>query len=673
MGTLLSRPTEPIPLSLASQPTGLGPQAAFSVTSSGQQPGPTDGTCSAEGPHLIGGRKPVDGITHDNAGRAGAAKKRASKRGSRRARPESMDAELELPVAQRPRLHGDTSNTRNSLNTRNVKREVSRSGAPQVPSTRANVVASSSARQLSPPQDIQHESTSTPGRILRPRPPPSIAGSQVSSSPAPQSRRGRKGGRNAIGGARNNSTSTPPPRPKRGRPPKSSSTTTAESPQPQHRAHTAAPTNARQPLVLHAGQVEPANYKIDLDDDGRWCHVRLDPGDFIYEYRPDGDKPNPSFNFPVVYSGQDSESEPELDNITYVKPEKMTDAEEDDEPVFCSHSSWARRGCMTDPPFHEEALNYAQVDGPAYYGPGARGGLPRPDGAVLTRFMRVPGDLQHPNMSALVRYPNFVKSTGPKSVIPLKGMAAKLGRIVVQTDHGGLVVKNDGGRRVPCMVPMDHTDLWYHYTVADAQSDITPDIMCLADGLCKSTPSRQWNPSIWCQIRWCRRCENFMHVLCMRRQQIHDLAFYADYLDEWDQSYLRYLLQEHDFAPDEPPRMPFGFDHDPDLGEDVHDEAEAYPMPQTTWAEVAALPIRRRTFPTEAPETNEVVIQHAVRQVLDGRGGDVVPDVREWLHGIAPQAGLRAAKTILNKNLRQSRHGKGARWFLCPACEAQII
>ncbi|TRM58377.1 hypothetical protein BD626DRAFT_573596 [Schizophyllum amplum] len=567
-----------------------------------------------------------------------------------------MAAEQELPAAQRPRLNGDASNTHSPSNTPNVKREVSPSGAQQVAGTRqANAVASSSARQLSPPHDTQRHRSNAPGRILRPRPLPSIPGSQISLSPAPPSRRSRKDGRTATGGTRNGSTSTPPPRPKRGPTRKTSSTATAGIPQPQNAA--AAPTTTRQPRELHAGPVEPANYKMGPDDDGKRRYEQLDPGDFVYLYRLDGKVPDPSFNFPVVDNGQDSESDPELDDSS--EPENTNDAEQDVKSTYRSRRWWARRGCMTVPPLHEVAVNRARVDGPAYHKHGARRGLPRPDGAVVTRFLGNPGDLQHANMKALIRCPEHLEFIGQKDVITRDEIKAKLNRIVVQTEHNGLVIKNDNERKVPCMVPMDYTDLWSRYAVADEQSDIILDVMCLNDGLCSSTPSCHWNPSVWCQVRWCRRCENFMHVSCLMESLslIHNLAFYADSLDKYEQSYLRYLLQEHEFAPDEPPRMPFGFDYDPDLADD------------TTWAEVAALPIRRRTFPTEAPETNEVVIQHAIQQVLDGRGGDVVPDVREWLHGIAPQAGLRAAKTILNKNLRQLRHGKD----LQPPPPAQLL
>ncbi|KAL1746887.1 hypothetical protein HDZ31DRAFT_33216, partial [Schizophyllum fasciatum] len=403
----------------------------------------------------------------------------------------------------------------------------------------------------------------------------------------------------------------------------------------------------------------------------------------IYEHREDGSKPDPAFRFPVEFAGDDSESDvgPEDTDITYIKPEMQGEDDEDAEPVQCSQRSWARRGCTSPPPFHEEAADYAQIVRPAYYEPGPireAAKFPRPEGAVITRFLRVPSDLRHENMNAVIRYPELVKRVGHEAVIPVKRIADRLCRIVVQTEHGGLVIKNVNGKKIPCLVPMDRNDLWTRYKVSDAHTDIIPDLICL-EGKgrkgCRMNPPRRWNPSTWNQVRWCRRCETFLHVVCIRHFEV-DLCMQAHRLDAYGQPYLRYHLEEHNFALDDPPRMPFADSADAELQDDVHDEMELFPMPRTTWHEVAALPIRRRTFPMEAPETNEIVIQHAIQQVAEGNGAAVVPDVDEWLHEIAPLAGLRGAKVILNKNLRQLRSvgkGSGPRWYLCPGCEAQIV
>ena len=207
---------------------------------------------------------------------------------------------------------------------------------------------------------------------------------------------------------------------------------------------------------------------------------------------------------------------------------------------------------------------------------------------------------------------------------------------------------------------------------ADIQLTQTPEIICIDRCSEKMTPAREWNPSTWNQVRWCRRCETFMHTLCITHYVV-DIADHADKLDGYGQPYLRYLLDGHLRQRTGPPRMSLDFNDDPELQGDAHDEAENHPMPLTTWQEVAVLPIRRRTFPMEAPETIEVVVQHAIQKVLAGHGADAVPDFGEWLHAIAPQAGLRAAKVILNKNLRQLRHGTPPRRYRCPRCLAQII
>ncbi|TRM58385.1 hypothetical protein BD626DRAFT_550729 [Schizophyllum amplum] len=198
------------------------------------------------------------------------------------------------------------------------------------------------------------------------------------------------------------------------------------------------------------------------------------------------------------------------------------------------------------------------------------------------------------------------------------------------------------------MAPMDFNDLWARYSVPDKNTDITLDLICTGGPQC----NQLWDPSNWGQIRWCRPCEKWFHARCLTHRV--DVAALETLLDVWGQGYLK-----------------------------------LYPMPKTTWAEVAALPIRRRTFPGEAPETIEVLIQHAIEQVEAGKGAEQVPDVGKrvpapgkrrgtgnacgWLRDICPEAGLRPAKVILNKNLRQLRNTDGPRRFLCPNCKAQIL
>ena len=125
----------------------------------------------------------------------------------------------------------------------------------------------------------------------------------------------------------------------------------------------------------------------------------------VYVAREDGRAPDAAFRFPVEYHCDDSESDVESGDThtAYIKPSKQ--AEEDDEdavPTIRSQRSWARRGCNSPPPFQDAAADFAQLLGPAYYHPGTAreaASLPRPDGAVVTRFLRVPGELRHYNMN----------------------------------------------------------------------------------------------------------------------------------------------------------------------------------------------------------------------------------------------------------------------------------
>ena len=108
---------------------------------------------------------------------------------------------------------------------------------------------------------------------------------------------------------------------------------------------------------------------------------------------------------------------------------------------------------------------------------------------------------------------------------------------------------------------------------------------------------------------------------------------------------------------------------------DMDDTLNRFPIPRSLrYEEVACLPIRRRTRPGFAPETNELFYQHAIDMVNAGEGRKIVrgADVAAWLEEKAPGLGTRALKFILRKDLRKLRKDT-IRRFLCTSCNAQII
>ncbi|KAL1727490.1 hypothetical protein EV714DRAFT_275535 [Schizophyllum commune] len=420
---------------------------------------------------------------------------------------------------------------------------------------------------------------------------------------------------------------------------------------------------------LYAGEPKPAIYSGIFVK-----NLKLTPGDFIYETREDGTVPNTHLPAPE-YTGDDSDSDvdPKETETDFIKEDGWGDPDiegDDAVSVIMSKRAWCRRlGSYDLPERGEGAVNFCEVVGPAY---SSRSPYPKaPSGIVVRRLQLVPAEVAPPSIASTSRYPELVRPVDRTDIVPNARVEGKVCRLLTLAAYGALVTDQAGK---PCFPPADYNDVWSRFDTVNGEVTIANFRICL-DGRCKASPPNEWNPSRYDQVRWCARCKNFFHTLCMKRQIIKDISDYADRFNAYGQPYLSYLLEQHVFPEDEPRRMRYGFTDDAEDHNDVHDERGLFPMPQTTWQEVAVLPIRRRTFPMETPETNEVVIQHAIQQVLDGHGADAVPDVSAsgWLHDISPQAGLRGAKFILNKNLRQLRHGTPPRRYLCPGCQAQIV
>ncbi|KAI5887607.1 uncharacterized protein SCHCODRAFT_01133259 [Schizophyllum commune H4-8] len=221
------------------------------------------------------------------------------------------------------------------------------------------------------------------------------------------------------------------------------------------------------------------------------------------------------------------------------------------------------------------------------------------------------------------------------------------------------------------MPPIESNDLWSRFTVNE-KGDIPPrELMCMEYG-CRH--GRIWEPGKTGQIRWCRRCERWMHAACISKQRADVDDLDREDLANFNQGYLTFLLDKdaRNRTDVSIQKLILGKDAARDV--DVHDNQNRINMPRTTWAEVACIPIRRRTRPGFAPETNELLVQHAIAMVEAGDGAKSVQGQRvaDWLSEKAPEAGARALKFILRKDLRKLRKD-AIRRFLCTNCNEQIL
>ncbi|KAL1698823.1 hypothetical protein EV121DRAFT_217514 [Schizophyllum commune] len=258
--------------------------------------------------------------------------------------------------------------------------------------------------------------------------------------------------------------------------------------------------------------------------------------------------------------------------------------------------------------------------------------------------------------------------------------AAHTFRVVDLSGHGELVVrKASDGHAQPCMSALEANDIHVRFVLQAGQTDINNrELICVPECL----SGRLYETATCNQVRWCRRCETWLHVACLNGQRVDDVKHYDERLGtEFEQSYLTYLwdprrrrltknfkIEPLDLAQN---------NRDTDYHWDVDDTKNRYPLLATPLAEIACLPIRRRSFPGYAPETNELLIQYAIQRVQSGRvdPDEKLPDLGEddWFHReVDPKAGLRAVKYILRKDLYELRTGR-MRWYLCIKCDKQIV
>ena len=164
-----------------------------------------------------------------------------------------------------------------------------------------------------------------------------------------------------------------------------------------------------------------------------------------------------------------------------------------------------------------------------------------------------------------------------------------------------------------------------------------------------------------------------MHIDCLKQNSISGAIYdFADCLGPWHQEYLFYAFKSN--RPTIGPRS-----HSPSFGtsyecdSDFNDAHDQIPWPDTTWAELACLPIRRRTRPGRAPQTIEALVCHAIYMCTLNSHLAHVPHPKAWLPYVSPQSGLRAAKIIVAHELRRFREDKGYSRYICINCHAGLV
>ncbi|KAI5887605.1 uncharacterized protein SCHCODRAFT_01103821 [Schizophyllum commune H4-8] len=288
--------------------------------------------------------------------------------------------------------------------------------------------------------------------------------------------------------------------------------------------------------------------------------------------------------------------------------------------------------------------------------------VPRAAGAQVHLYLRCPSDISDEHIDQAIRYPQLIKFAHAQS-IEISEMIGLIARIVDQSDH------TSG----PHMLPMESNDIWSALT-SDAATNIHLSLICLEDG-CKVR--QMWESERSGQIRYCRKCKIWLHVACLSSQPVTVDDIRRKDLVRFDQEYMSYLLDAGARKREqvEIKKLVLGQPEHKDLDMDVDDTLNRFPIPRSVrYEEVACIPIRRRTRPGFAPETNELFYQHAIDMVKAGKGRQMVrgADVATWLEGKAPGLGTRATKFILRKDLRKLRKDT-IRRFLCTSCNAQIV
>ncbi|KAL1751019.1 hypothetical protein FB107DRAFT_279082 [Schizophyllum commune] len=330
---------------------------------------------------------------------------------------------------------------------------------------------------------------------------------------------------------------------------------------------------------------------------------------------------------------------------------------------------------------HDVPLLYARLIAPAMHPARAeaarrgRRGPARANGAAVM-VLRQWAELEGPRAKTHLRNPERVAIEAPV-VVPCSRIVGQYCGAVDVSHLTELGIDNRHGRPRLAWPPMDGNDQYIRHRIPSIRTDVPEREYICADGLCL-VPGRIWDTTRRGQIRYCPNCLSFFHVGCLVRHGAEvALSDYVDFFGEREQAHLHFLLQ-----PDRPSAIPalpsviWGNDTGTDA--DVDDAANLFPWPHATCAELACVPLRRRTMPAQAPQSMETITQEAIRRTRAGMGAEVVPDPAEagWLRGpevVGVAERVRASKLIVIKELRRMRSGAGPRRFLCMNCHHQII
>ncbi|TRM55142.1 hypothetical protein BD626DRAFT_543763 [Schizophyllum amplum] len=264
---------------------------------------------------------------------------------------------------------------------------------------------------------------------------------------------------------------------------------------------------------------------------------------------------------------------------------------------------------------------------------------------------------------------------------------------VVDIRKGDLCIKVDeDGTRCFVLPPMQWNAIWCRFFVwdIDKRNGTGTDICFEGEDECGAEVPRRWSPAHMEYVRLCGQCFTIWHVLCLEThgKQVNLLDDFEKQtiMENEQHAHLRYLFSDEVTKRPMPAFNNFGFGKSLLKNFDIDDEMQAYSVPEgVTWDEIAALPLKRKSFAGMAPASLEMVITEARKQrkatkaarAGKGREGAPIPkSFEQWLDELKDDrnASIRAVKIMLTSHLRvlRSKGLPGQRWFRCPSCNAYI-
>ncbi|TRM67296.1 hypothetical protein BD626DRAFT_535198 [Schizophyllum amplum] len=390
------------------------------------------------------------------------------------------------------------------------------------------------------------------------------------------------------------------------------------------------------------------------------------------------------------HDGNPSDADSETDSASELDPADAAEIAERPE-VRLSEKMYCRMGFEAKHYIGENPADYAVLRAP-YVDPARlkknkNKVVTKVDGAYVGVFVRVPGDIPE-DVSAqsdvyeLSRYPELMLKVVPATKV-VKKVYNTLCRIAEVRGDELCWSADENGKMTPLLVPLEHNDLWSRFTfTGDSVANYDePKLICMkGDDECIGEVPHRWSANRWEYVRLCVDCPggSMWHIQCLVTVQgFVDLEDeMADIMSDAKHTHLRYLFSDKVTARVMPRFLDHGFGDTVENNDDIHDTLGLYHLPdEITWEEIAALPIKRKAFAGCAPASIEMCIVLARKRVQEGRGGEAVPPVGQWVPDLTYRQGsCRAVVILLNAHLRvlRKRGMKGQRWFHCPACHAYI-